>query len=451
MNAPAHIETVLAALREAGFEAHPVGGCVRDRLLGREPADWDICTSARPEETQAVFRDFRCIETGLRHGTLTVLSDGRPVEITTYRTERGYADNRHPDGVEFVQSLMEDLSRRDFTINAMAFAPDGSVVDLFGGRNDLAAGLVRCVGDADLRFREDALRILRALRFAAKLEFSIEPETAWAVRENRGLLQNISPERIFAELKGILAAPGAGRVLREYPEVFFEIIPELAPLRGFDQKSPHHIHDVWTHTTYAVEAVGPDPVLRLTMLLHDVGKPACFFTDEAGVGHFYGHAGAGERMADAILRRLRCDNAARELVLSFVHYHDIQPPQTRKAVRRLVTKLGPEDTRRLFLCQRADNADRPPRVKTRNLALIAESERLLEEVLAGETCFSLKELAVNGGDILALGVEKGPSVGRVLTELFRLVTEEELPNDRAALLRKAETLAEHEKKGLPFA
>ena len=451
MNAPAHIETVLTALWAAGFEAHPVGGCVRDRLLGREPADWDVCTSAHPEQTKAVFRDFRCIETGLKHGTLTVLSDGRPVEITTWRTEQGYADNRHPDGVEFVTSLSEDLSRRDFTINAMAFAPDGSVIDLYGGRADLAAGLVRCVGDPDLRFREDALRILRALRFAAKLEFSIERSTAKAIRENRALLQNVSPERIFAELKGILIAPGAGAVLRAFPEVIFEIIPELAPLYGFDQKSPHHIHDIWTHTTFAVEAVDPDPVLRLAMLLHDVGKPECFFTDDSGVGHFYGHAQAGERLADAILRRLRCDNAAREVVLKFIHYHDIQPPQSRKAVRRLAAKLGPEDTCRLIACWKADSADRAEAVRERNFAVIAGTEALLEEVLAGETCFSLKDLALSGQDILALGVEKGPLVGRILQELFRLVVEEELPNDRAALLQKAVILAELGKKGLPFA
>ena len=451
MNAPAHIETVLTALWAAGFEAHPVGGCVRDRLLGREPADWDVCTSARPEQTKAVFRDFRCIETGLKHGTLTVLSGGRPVEITTYRTESGYADNRHPDGVEFVTSLADDLSRRDFTINAMAFAPDGTVIDLYGGRADLGAGLVRCVGDPDLRFREDALRILRALRFAAKLEFSIERSTARAIRENRALLQNISPERIFAELKGILTAPGAGAVLRTFPEVIFQIIPELAPLCGFDQKSPHHIHDIWTHTTFAVAAVDPDPVLRLAMLLHDAGKPECFFTDDSGVGHFYGHAEAGERLADAILRRLRCDNAAREVVLKFIHYHDIQPPQTRKAVRRLVTKLGPEDTRRLIACWKADCADRAEAVRARNLAVIAGTEALLEEVLAGETCFALKDLALSGQDILALGVEKGPLVGRILNELFRLVIEEELPNDRAALLQKAVILAEIGKKGLPFA
>ncbi len=450
VNAPAYIQTVLAALWEAGYEACPVGGCVRDTLLGKTPADWDICTSARPEETAAVFRNFRCIETGLKHGTLTVLSGGRPVEITTYRVESSYGDHRHPDGVEFVRSLAEDLARRDFTINAMAFAPDGTVVDLWGGQEDLRAGIVRCVGDPALRFREDALRILRALRFAARLEFSIEERTARALLDCAPLLERVSPERIFSELKGILAGPGAGTVLRAFPEVIAAVIPELRPLVGFDQKSPHHVHDIWTHTACAVEAIEPEPVLRLTMLLHDVGKPECFFTDDAGVGHFYGHAQAGERLADAILRRLRCDNATRELVLRLVHYHDIQPPQTRKAVRRLVTKLGVEDARWLIACWKADNADRAESVRARNLAVIAATESLLEEILAGETCFSLRELAVSGGDLLALGVEKGPLVGRILQALFRLVTEEELPNDREILLQKAMELAELGKKGLPF-
>lgn len=447
MNAPAYINMVLDRLWSAGYEAYPVGGCVRDRLMGKEPADWDICTSARPEETAAVFSGFRCIETGVKHGTLTVLSEGYPVEITTFRTESGYADNRHPDAVEFVSSLEEDIGRRDFTINAMACDRDGTVIDLWGGRTDLESGIIRCVGDPDSRFQEDALRILRALRFAARLSFALESETARAVEKNRGLLGNIAPERIFAELKGILTGPGAGAVLRAFPAVFFEILPELRPLDGFEQQNPNHVHDVWTHTTYAVEAVEPDPILRLAMLLHDVGKPSCFSVDEAGVGHFYGHAQAGEALADGLLRRLRCDNAARETVLRFIHYHDIQPPQTSRAVRRLLTKLGERELRCLAVCWRADNADRSEEVRQRNLAVIRRTEELLEEVLAGEVCFSLKDMAVTGEDIMALGVEKGPQVGIVLKELFRLVTEEKLPNERGKLLQKAEKLASAGKKG----
>ena len=435
---PKHIHTVLDRLTAAGYEACPVGGCVRDTLLGLSPADWDVCTNARPEETTAVFPDLHCIDTGAKHGTMTVVVEHRPVEITTWRTEQGYTDNRHPDAVSFVSSLEEDLSRRDFSINAMAFRPDGTVVDLFGGRKDLEAGLIRAVGDGETRFREDALRILRGLRFAARLDFSIEPETARAMENCRELLHNIAPERIFTELKGILTGPGAGRMLRTYPEIFFTVLPELRPCFGFRQHSPYHIHDVWTHITRAVEAAPAEPAMRLAMLFHDAGKPGTFSMDEGGIGHFYGHAKAGMAQADSILRRLRCDNATRELVLRLIEYHDMRPPQEKKSVRRLLIRFGEEDLRRLLACWRADCADRAEDVRREHHIYITGTEALLEEILREESCFSLKDLAVNGGDILALGAKKGPAVGRILKELFRLVTEEDIPNDREALLRLAE-------------
>lgn len=437
---PGYVDTVLDALWAAGFEAYPVGGCVRDALLGREPADWDVCTSARPEQTEAVFASFRVIETGLRHGTVTVLADGRPVEITTFRTEAGYADGRHPDRVTFVRSLEEDLRRRDFTVNAMALARDGTVIDLFGGREDLRRGIVRCVGAPAERFGEDALRILRALRFAARLGFEIEPGTAAAIHAQRALLANISSERILSELRGILTGQGAGDVLRRFPDVIFVLLPELRPGYGFEQHSPHHIHDIWTHTTMAVDAIEPEPVLRLTMLLHDVGKPSRFFTDEAGVGHFYGHAETGARMADDILRRLRCDNASRREVVRLIEHHDTAPPQTKRGTRRLLMKLGEPFFRRLVQCWRADSADRAPDIKARNGALFDETERLLDELVAEESCFSLRDLAVGGDDLLAAGMAQGPEIGRVLGELFRLVTEEGAPNEREALLALARRL-----------
>lgn len=433
---PKHIHTVLDLLGGAGYEACPVGGCVRDTLLGKTPADWDVCTNARPEETAAVFSGFHCIDTGAKHGTITVVIDRRPVEITTYRTEQGYADNRHPDAVSFVSSLEEDLSRRDFSINAMAFRPDGTVVDLFGGQDDLQAGLIRAVGDPESRFREDALRILRGLRFASRLNFTIAPETARAMETCRELLHNIAPERIFTELKGILTGPGAGRMLLAFPRIFFTVLPELRPMEGFGQKSPYHIHDVWTHTAAAVEAAPAEPALRLAMLLHDSGKPETFSVDERGIGHFYGHAKAGMALADKILRRLRCDNATRELVLRLIEYHDMRPPQEKKTARRLLIKLGEDDARRLIACWKADSADRAGDVQEEHRVYIAATEALLEEILREESCFSLKDLAVNGGDILALGVEKGPEVGRILEKLFRLVTEEDYPNERTALLQE---------------
>ena len=440
---PPHVDMLLAALRRAGYEACPVGGCVRDGLMGREPADWDLATSALPEQTEAALAGYRLVETGLKHGTVTALTAGGPVEITTFRTDGTYRDGRHPDSVAFVPSLAEDLARRDFTVNAMALGPAGEVIDLFGGREDLQAGVIRCVGEPARRFGEDALRILRALRFASKLDFSVEPETARRALADRALLDRVSRERVMAELMGILIGPGAGRVLRQYGPVIFQVIPELAPQAGFDQQNPHHIHDIWTHTAMAVDAAAPEPVLRLTMLLHDVGKPAAFFTDEAGVGHFYGHGETGAEMADGILRRLRCDTATRERVCLLIRNHDIKPPKTPKAARRLLARLGEDAARQLVACWRADNADRPAAVRARNMALIDEWEKLLAEALAGPApCFSVKSLAVDGRDIMALGVPEGPAVGRALEALFSRVLDGELANRREELLEAARDMIE---------
>lgn len=438
MNAPAHIETVLTALWEAGFEAHPVGGCVRDRLLGREPADWDICTSARPEQTKAVFRDFRCIETGLKHGTLTVLSGGRPVEITTYRTESGYADNRHPDGVEFVTSLADDLSRRDFTINAMAYSPTRGLVDAFDGRQDLAAGLIRCVGEADARFNEDGLRLLRALRFASRFGFGIERETAFAIHRNRHLLENVSAERIFKELKGILAGEGIAQMMLAFPDVFSVIIPELAPCIGFQQCNPHHCYDVWTHLAHAVQAApAGDDVLRLTLLLHDVQKPACFRMGEDGRGHFRGHAAAGAEVARTVLRRLKSDNATMEDVVALVRVHDDAMPTTPAGMRRLVGRLGLQNVQRLLLVKRADCTAQSSYKQEEKFRLLRESHLLLEEVLEAAPAFTIKDLSINGRDLMQLGMQPGPAMRNILERLLAEVQEETLPNTRDALLPQA--------------
>lgn len=438
---PAYVHTLLAALWDAGFETYPVGGCVRDSLMGRTPADWDLCTAARPDQTETVLVGYRLVETGVKHGTVTVLTEGGPVEITTFRADGAYRDHRRPERVAFVPDLKEDLARRDFTVNAMALGPDGQVVDPYGGQADLAAGVIRCVGEPDVRFGEDALRILRALRFASGLDFTIEPVTATGAVKNRALLDDIARERVFAELKGILTGPGAGRALREYAPVIFQVIPELAAEEGFDQKSPHHIHDVWTHTAMAVDAAEPDVVSRLAMLLHDIAKPACFFTNENGVGHFYGHGERGAALADGILRRLRCDNDTRERVCLLIAHHDMRPPQTPKAMRKLLARVGEEAVRQLIACWRADNADRAPDVRARNLAVIDASERVLEGLFAEEApCFSVKSLAVNGRDILALGVKPGPAVGRVLDRLFNDVLDGLVPNERGTLLEKAAEL-----------
>ncbi len=438
---PPYVQALLAALRDAGFSAYPVGGCVRDSLMGRTPSDWDLCTAATPAQTEAALAGYRLIETGVKHGTVTALTECGPVEITTFRTDGEYLDHRRPERVTFVPDLREDLARRDFTVNAMALDPSGRVVDPFGGQADLAVGIIRCVGEPDRRFGEDALRVLRALRFAAKLNFSIDPATAESAVRNRALLDDIARERVFAELTGLLTGPGAGRVLREYAPVIFQIIPELAAEEGFDQRNPHHVHDVWTHSTMAVDAAPPESVLRLTMLLHDVAKPPCFFKDENGVGHFYGHGERGAEMADGILRRLRCDNETRERVCLLIANHDICPPQTTRAMRRLLAKVGEDAVRQLIACWRADCADRIDAVLATDTpweTLIGTAERILAELLAGPApCFSVRSLAVNGRDIMALGIPEGPEVGRVLAALFDAVTDGTVPNEREALRNKA--------------
>ena len=315
---PAPVEQALARLTAAGFEACVVGGAVRDALRGAEAKDWDVATSALPRQVEQVFSGERLVETGLRHGTVTVVLAGLPLEITTYRVDGAYTDHRRPDGVHFTRSLTEDLRRRDFTVNAMAYAPGRGLADPFGGQADLAAGVLRCVGEPDRRFQEDALRILRGLRFSAQLGMRLEPDTADALRRNRELLADIAPERAQSELTGLLCGAHAGAVLTAFPEVLAVPIPELKPLWGFDQHNPHHDRDVWAHTAAVVDAIPPVPALRWAALLHDVGKPGCFSLAEDGVGHFYGHAQRSTELAEDILRRLRLDNTRRQEVLQLI-------------------------------------------------------------------------------------------------------------------------------------
>ena len=438
MELPRDVVWALWKLESAGWESYAVGGCVRDSLLGREPHDWDLCTAAPPEEMKKVFAGERVIGTGLKHGTLTVLAPSMPLEITTFRTEGGYSDCRHPDSVSFVRDIHEDLARRDFTINAMAYSPTRGLRDDFGGREDLQNGVIRCVRDADERFNEDALRILRALRFAARYDFSIAPETAEALRKNRALLARISPERIFSELKGILCARGAGKMLLEFPEVFFVPLPEMEPMLGFEQHRPDcHRWDVWGHTAHAVDAVAPDPILRLTMFFHDCSKPHCLTFDESGRGHFYTHPAESAVLTDTMLRRLRCDNETRETVVTLVANHEMQTGHSKKAVRRLLAKIGEENMRRLMLIRRADAAAHADEARVRLSALADADEQLLNELIAEQGCLHIQDLAVTGGDIVALGVQPGRAVGEILSHLLDAVLDETLPNEREALLSEA--------------
>ena len=432
---PAQVRDTLNCLHRAGHEAWIVGGCVRDLLLGRTPTDYDITTSALPGQTQAVFRDRRVLETGIRHGTVTLLAEGMPLEITTYRVDGTYSDARHPDGVTFTASLREDAARRDFTINAMAYAPGLGLRDYFGGQADLSRRLIRAVGDPDQRFREDALRVLRAIRFAAVLGFDLEEETAGAARRQAAGLEKVSAERVFQELSKLLCGPKAGQVLLAYPDILGQVIPELLPMVGFDQHSRHHCYDVYTHTAVAVDHVPPRLGLRLAMLFHDIGKPDTFSLGEDGQGHFYGHHRRSMELAEEILRRLRAPKKLREEVVTLVRYHDAPIEEDPARLRRWLHKLGPERFFALLDIQRGDAAGQGLAYCTR-IQRADRLESLARGLLAQAPCLTLAGLAVNGRDLLALGY-RGPALGRALQGLLEEVLAGRLPNEKSALLQWA--------------
>ncbi len=425
---------ILQTLAAAGFEAHLVGGCVRDLLRGVTPCDWDICTSARPEETERCFSGRRIIETGLKHGTVTVMVEGEPYEITTYRTEGPYSDSRRPDYVRFVPNLTEDLARRDFTMNAIAMDLERNLRDPFGGAADIERGLIRCVGEPGRRFREDGLRVMRALRFAAVFGYGIEEQTARAVHENRAMLGRVAAERINGELRRLLVGRSVGDILRRYPDVFCQFWPQLEPLVGLEQRNPWHCWGGWEHTVRAVEAAPADVTLRLAMLLHDIGKPACKSTGEMGIDHFYGHPAVSARQADEMLRALKFDNKTRERVVLLVERHDVQIPPRGQVIRRWLNRLGPEAFFQLLEVKRADGMGQDlEKVKDRLLEL-DEIRAKAERILAEGQCLTVRDLAVNGRDVTAAGMEPGPEVGRVLEGLLERVLSGELPNERGALL-----------------
>ena len=439
---PGTVADLIARLNEAGYSAYAVGGCVRDSLLGLTPHDWDLCTSALPEDMLRVFRGEHIAETGLKHGTLTVIRDHIPYEITTFRTDGAYTDHRHPDSVAFVSDVAEDLARRDFTINAMAWAPGTGLTDLFGGREDLAAGIIRCVGEPSRRFGEDALRILRALRFASVYNFSVDPATDEAARKLAPTLRNVAGERIREELLKLLCGSGAGRILRAYPDILGVIIPEILPMVGYDQQNHHHSWDLWEHTVRALEGVPPEPDLRLTMLLHDTGKPIVRTTDERGEGHYKGHQAASEKIAERVTADLRMDNATRDRVLLLVRNHDIplrtQSGETnldRAFLLRRLNRFGEKDLRALFMIHCADRIATGYSSPEREAARLKERTDALDALLAERPCFTLKDLAVNGHDLIAAGLS-GKAVGETLQRLLEEVMDGHTENTREALLSR---------------
>ena len=478
-------DKLITELEAAGYEAYYVGGCVRDHLMDRTTSDIDVTTSATPDEIKRVFAGCRVLETGIRHGTLTVFTEqiagrfetadmashpkGLPVEVTTFRTESGYSDSRHPDSVFFVQNLKEDLGRRDFTINAMAMDVSGNIIDIYGGRADLKARLIRCVGDPDARFNEDALRIMRAMRFAAVLDdgaaggagfaadsagFAVEPETEAAMFRNKELLKNISAERIFAELRKLVVGPHAGIVIRRYVDIIGVVIPELLALKGFAQHNPYHRYDVLEHCVRTLEMCHDSAPVALAALLHDVGKPNTFSLDGEGVGHMYGHPAEGEVIARNIMQRLKADNDTASHVCTLVKHHDLVFQKDKKLLKRWMNRYTPEILLEILQIKRADN------FATGNMSgdlaqKFNEIEGMIHEILDAGEPFGLKDLAIDGNDLLALygncsgllhsggrraAITAGPWIGKTLDQLLDDVIDGKVENKKETLLDRAKEL-----------
>ncbi len=433
------VKKAISMLESAGFEAHAVGGCVRDSLLGKNPTDYDVTTSALPEEMKTVFKNERFIETGIKHGTLTVIIDSYPIEITTFRIDKDYSDNRHPLTVEFTRSLREDLARRDFTVNALAYNDKTGIIDVFGGIYDLEHGIIRCVGEPDKRFSEDGLRIMRALRFSSVLGFKIEEKTALSLYKNRELLNNISAERLSSELIKLLCGKNAAKVLVEHVDVLSVLIPELSVLKGFDQHHFRHYLDVLGHTAAVLENVPPKPVLRLAALFHDIAKPLCQSFDENKTAHYYGHSSLGAKLAEEIMTRLKFDNETRKSVCELVLHHEDRFEASPKPIKRLLGKIGPEAYENLLLLMQADDLGKRPEYQEPQ-SFFERYRKIAAEIIEKEECFSLKNLAVKGTDLIDIQVPPGPEIGKILSVLLEKVIEEELPNDKNSLLAFAKTL-----------
>ena len=420
---PEKVSYIIDTLTQAGYEAYAVGGCIRDSILGRRPKDWDVTTSAAPWEVKALFP--KTVNTGEKHGTVTVLIDREGFEVTTYRIDGKYEDSRHPASVTFTPSLTEDLKRRDFTMNAMAYNKTAGLVDIFEGVCDLKKKVVRCVGDPLQRFREDALRMMRAVRFGAQLGFSIHPDTREAVCKLSPNLAEISAERIQAELVKILVSdhPDAVRTLYE-TGITKEILPEFDAMMETEQNHPHHIYTVGEHTIEALSHVRKDRILRLSVLLHDVAKPVLRTVGDDGFDHFHGHPEYGSRMAEGILRRLKFDNAATTQVCRLIAAQDDNPPLTDKSVRRAVVRNGREAYPSVFELKRADILAQSDYMRQEKLKYMEEYEAIYTKIMEREQCLSVKELAVSGDDLIALGLKPGPKLGAKLKELLEIVLEE---------------------------
>lgn len=439
MELPKGLKAVISRLENNGFEAYIVGGCVRDTLMGRVPDDYDVTSSALPEQTAEIFSDCRLLSYGAKHGTVTVMYDGMPIEITTFRREGEYTDSRRPSVVYFDATLEQDLSRRDFTCNAMAYSPERGLVDIFGGRDDINKGIIRAVGVAEDRFSEDALRILRALRFASVLDFEIEKNTALAAVKCGPLLNNISGERICTELFKLLCGKGFARVIREHTAVLENVIGGIMQMKDYDQNNHNHIHTLLEHTLIVAENVPPMPYIRLAALLHDIGKPESCTRDDNGVSHFYGHHEKSVVHAEKLLDRLKCDNLTRKRVVDLIRYHDVRFEPNEKTILRWLNNVGEEMLADIFTLQKADILAQNPKYLFR-MDKVEECQLIMQKAVKEKKCCSVGMLAINGTDLMNMGVPQGNAIGKMLHRLLDEVVEGQIENDRDKLIARAENM-----------
>lgn len=428
---PSYVNTALDILNEHGFEAYIVGGCVRDFLLNRTPADFDITTNATPLQTIEVFKNFQVIETGIKHGTVTVLIEKKSVEITTYRIDGTYSDSRHPDNVEYTSNLVDDLSRRDFTINAMAYNHIDGIIDRFDGIKDLNNNTIKCVGNPQLRFSEDALRILRAIRFSAQLNFDIDKDTSFIIHNMRNSLLKVSKERIATEINKLLMGDNVYSVLMEYSDIIATIIPEISQCIGFNQHSKYHKYDVWEHMAISVQNSPKYLNVRLAMFLHDIGKPKTFSLDTNGNGHFYNHAHVGAEISEKILKNLKYDNATIKRVTTLIYHHDDEF-YSEYDIKKTMSKIGLNAFMELLKVQTADALSKYDFCR-QQLSHIEEVKQMAINIIARGDCISLKELSINGDDLKSLGLE-GKAIGDTLNFLLDEVMKNKVINEHSKLI-----------------
>ena len=439
MKLPEAVLYCIQTLNGAGFEAYAVGGCVRDHLLGLTPHDYDLCTSATPEQICNLFSEHTLVRAGEKHGTIGVVIRNQVFEITTFRTEGGYQDSRHPDWVRFVSDVTEDLARRDFTVNAMAYSPRSGLIDPWGGQKDLQNRTLRAVGDPATRFSEDALRILRGVRFAVRFNLVPDAATEQAMKQLAPTMEKLARERLFDELCKLLLVVKAVDLLRFAP-VLTHVIPELRPMLGFEQHTPHHIYDVFTHTAHVVEASPATLPLRWAALLHDTGKPESFFLDKTGRGHFHGHAKISAAIAENVLLRLKAPTALRERVVTLIAQHMTPLEPDKKLLRRRLNQHGEETVWQMLALQESDFSSKGTGTEA-EAQTFPRIHVVLQEILAENACLNLKDLAVNGKDLMALGIPAGKQLGQCLNQLLEQVLDEQLPNEREPLLRFAKQFA----------